>query len=78
MTQLAPTATVTVSVSKSSADPPAAQSSPESFGGIPYTLLYFLGGVGILVTAISVGMLALRERTIDDYKSDRKGRGSSS
>jgi hypothetical protein len=77
MTQLAPGATVTVSVSKSSADPPAAKSGPQSFG-VPDTLLYFLGGVGIMVTAISVGMLALRERRIDDYRSDRKSRGSSS
>jgi hypothetical protein len=76
LTQLAAAETVTVSVSKSSADPPAAQSGPQAFG-VPDTLLYFLGGVGIMVTAISVGMLAFRERTIEDYRSEGKSRGSS-
>jgi len=77
VTQLAEAATVPASVSKSSADPPAAQSSPQSSGGVPDTLLYFLGGVGIMVTAISIGMLAFRERTIEDYRSEGKSRGSS-
>jgi hypothetical protein len=76
LTQLAAAETVTVSVSKSSADPPAAQSAPQSFG-VPDTLLYFLGGVGIIVTAISVGMLAFRERTIEEYRREGKSRGSS-
>jgi len=78
VTQLAAAATVTISGSKSSsADPPAAQSSPQSFGGIPDTLLYFLVGVGIVVALISVGMLGFRERTINDYRTDGKSRGSS-
>ena len=77
MTQPAAAATVTVSASKSgSADPRAAQSSPQSSGGFPDTLLYFLAGVGILVTAISVGMLAFRERRIEDYGREAPGRGN--
>ena len=77
VTQRAEAATVTVSISKSSADPPAAQGSPQSIGGFSDTLLYFVAGVGILVTAISVGMLAFRERRIEDYGSEGKSRGSS-
>jgi hypothetical protein len=75
-TQLAAAATVTVSASRiSSADP--AQSSPQSSGGFPDTLLYFLAGVGILITAISVGMLAFRERRIEDYGREGPSRESS-
>jgi hypothetical protein len=77
MTQLAAAATVTVSVSKSSTDPVAAQSSPQSSGGISDTLLYFLAGVGIMVTAISIGMLAFREKTIEDYGREAPGHSSS-
>jgi len=76
-TQTAAAATITVSVTKSSPDPAAAQSSPPSFGGFSDTLLYFLAGVGIMVTAISVGMLAFRERTIKDYRSEKPSRESS-
>jgi hypothetical protein len=78
VTQLAAAATVTVSANKSStADPPAAQSSPQLIGGVSDTLLYFLAGVGVLVTAISVGMLAVRDRKIEDYRREGKSRGSS-
>jgi hypothetical protein len=76
LTQAGGAATVTVSVTKSVADPPAAQSSQPS-GGFPDTLLYFLAGVGILVTAVSVGMLAFRGKRIEDYKGEGQSRGSS-
>jgi hypothetical protein len=77
-TKLAAAATVTVPASKNSnADPPSTQSSPQASGGFPDTLLYFLAGVGILVTAISVGMLAFRERRIEDYGRESPGHSSS-
>ena len=76
MTQLAAAATVTVSVNKNSADPAAPQSSSQPSGGFSDTLLYFLAGVGIMVTAISVGMLAFRERTIEDYGREAPGHSS--
>jgi hypothetical protein len=77
MTQTAAAATITVSVTKSSSDPAAAQSSLPFFGSLSDTLLYFLAGVGIMVTAISVGVLAHRERTIKDYTSEKPSRESS-
>lgn len=78
VTQLAAAVTVTASSSQSSEtsqDTGAAQGSSPSSGGFSDTLLYFLAGVGIMVTAISVGMLAFRQRTIEDYKSEVPSRG---
>jgi hypothetical protein len=77
VTRLATAVTLTVSTSKSGADTPAAQGSPRSYGGLSDTLLYFLAGVGIMVTAISIGMLAFREKTIEDYGREAPGRSSS-
>jgi len=76
VTQPATAATVTVSVTQSSSDLGTAQSAPQSSSGFSYASLYFLAGVGILATAISVGILAFREKSIEDYRRGVSGRAS--
>jgi len=67
--------TVTVSASQSSTEPGSVQSAPQTSGGFSDTSLYFLAGVGILVMAAGVGMLAFRHRSIEDYKRRMPARG---
>ncbi|HVC26537.1 MAG TPA: hypothetical protein VND40_00095 [Nitrososphaerales archaeon] len=76
LTQLATAVTVTVSASQSNPGTGTAQGAPQPSGGFSDTLLYFLAGVGILVTAISVGMVAFRDRTLKDYRTEAPSGGS--
>jgi hypothetical protein len=75
VTQPPTSVTVTVSASQSSTEPGSVQSAPQTSSGFSDTSLYFLASVGILVTVVGVGMLALRQRSIADYKRRMPARG---
>jgi hypothetical protein len=62
--------TVTVSASQGSAVPATGQSPPQPVTGMPDTFLFLFAGVGILILAVSFGVLALRGRANEDYRKE--------
>jgi hypothetical protein len=74
LTQPIAPVTVTVSVSQNSTAPASVQGAPQTSSGFSDTSIYFLAGVGILVTAIGVGMLAFRNNAIQDYRKNLPAR----
>ncbi len=76
VTQPPTSVTVTLLASQSTTGPGTGQTSPQASIGFSDASLYFLAGVGILVTAIGVGMLAMRSRAMEGYRREAAGRGN--